>query len=41
MLNKGPYITDAVRLLDGILHRMGGHRDKRTPVWRPLHVAAP
>lgn len=39
MLNKGPYITDAVRLLDGILHRMGGHREKRTPVWRPLSVA--
>lgn len=29
MLNKGPHIIAAIRMLDSILRRMQGHRDKR------------
>ena len=29
MLNKGPHIIAAIRMLDNILRRMQGHRDKR------------
>jgi pyruvate kinase len=29
MLNKGPYIAEAVRLLDGVLLRMQNHQDSR------------
>ncbi len=37
MLNKGPYILDAVATLADILHRMTGHHDKKNATLRPLH----
>ncbi|MGY4708795.1 pyruvate kinase [Mycolicibacterium sp. CBM1] len=36
MLNKGPYIIDAVVTLDDILGRMAGHEYKKNPLLRPL-----
>jgi pyruvate kinase len=39
MLNKGPYVLDAVRMLDDILRRMAGHQVKKRPMLRPLKVA--
>ena len=36
MLNKGPYITDAIRMLDDILRRMSGHQAKKTSLLRAL-----
>lgn len=39
MLNKGPYIADAIRFLDDVLTRMDGHGAKRTPMLRRLAVA--
>jgi pyruvate kinase len=36
MLNKGPYITHAVELLDDILQRMSGHHDKKRTLMRHL-----
>lgn len=36
MLNKGPYIVDAVAALESILERMGGHVRKRRNLMRPL-----
>ena len=36
MLNKGPYITDAVTVLDDILGRMAGHEYKKNPLLRSL-----
>jgi pyruvate kinase len=36
MLNKGPYIGDAVTLLDDILSRMGEHHYKKNALLRPL-----
>lgn len=39
MLNKGPYIVNAVQVLDGILRRMEGHQEKKTPMLRRLNVA--
>jgi pyruvate kinase len=36
MLNKGPYIAEAVRLLDGVLLRMQNHQDKKTAHLRAL-----
>ena len=38
MLNKGPYITDAIRMLDDILRRMAGHQAKKTPLLRALRA---
>lgn len=38
MLNKGPYIVDAIDALDGILGRMGGHADKKFPLLRRLRA---
>jgi pyruvate kinase len=38
MLNKGPYITDAIHTLDDILRRMGGHQAKKRPLLRALHA---
>jgi pyruvate kinase len=38
MLNKGPYITDAIRTLDDILQRMGGHQAKKRPLLRALRA---
>jgi pyruvate kinase len=37
MLNKGPYIADAVITLDDILGRMAGHEYKKSPLLRSLH----
>lgn len=37
MLNKGPHILDAVRLLDDLLVRMAAHQQKKTPMLRALH----
>ena len=36
MLNKGPYIADAIRTLDDILRRMGGHQEKKRSLLRAL-----
>jgi pyruvate kinase len=38
MLNKGPYITQAIRTLDDILKRMGGHQAKKRPLLRALRA---
>ncbi|AQT79725.1 pyruvate kinase [Mycolicibacterium litorale] len=37
MLNKGPYIADAVVTLDDILGRMAGHEYKKNSLLRSLH----
>ncbi len=39
MLNKGPYVRQAVRTLDDILRRMQAHQTKKRAMLRPLHVA--
>jgi pyruvate kinase len=39
MLNKGPYIVEAVRALDNILTRMQAHQRKKRSMLRPLDVA--
>ena len=39
MLNKGPYITDAVRTLKQIIEKMEGHTSKKKSTLRPLNVA--
>ena len=39
MLNKGPYILDAVRSLDDILRRMQAHHEKKRSMMRKLHLA--
>jgi pyruvate kinase len=36
MLNKGPYVVDAVRALDNILRRMQAHQSKKRPLLRAL-----
>jgi pyruvate kinase len=40
MLNKGPYIVAAVRILDDILRRMQFHHEKKRSMLRKLHVAS-
>lgn len=40
MLNKGPYIVDAVRALDDILRRMEAHQAKKRSMLRRLGLAA-
>jgi pyruvate kinase len=37
MLNKGPYVTEAVKILDDVLMRMSGHQSKKTQQMRALH----
>jgi pyruvate kinase len=37
MLNKGPHILEAIRMLDGVLARMEGHQHKKTPQLCVLH----
>ncbi|MBD2439076.1 pyruvate kinase [Nostoc sp. FACHB-110] len=37
MLNKGPYIVQAVAILDDVLTRMEAHQTKKTPQLRALH----
>ena len=39
MLNKGPQVVAAVRVLDGILHRMQGHQSKKQSMMRELRLA--
>jgi pyruvate kinase len=39
MLNKGPHIDQAVRVLDDILRRMQGHQSKKRSMLRPLKLA--
>lgn len=39
MLNKGPYVVDAVLALDSILRRMQTHQEKKRPTMRSLRVA--
>ncbi|MDP3376588.1 MAG: pyruvate kinase [Hydrogenophaga sp.] len=41
MLNKGPYIVEAIRTLDNILRRMAGHQTKKTPLLRALRAWGP
>ena len=36
MLNKGPYIVDAIRTLDDILRRMHEHQKKKQSLLRRL-----
>ncbi len=38
MLNKGPYILQAIRTLDDILQRMSSHQAKKRPLLRALHA---
>jgi pyruvate kinase len=38
MLNKGPFIIKAVRILDEVLTRMGDHQIKKTPQLRALRT---
>ncbi|TRZ90529.1 MAG: pyruvate kinase [Rhodocyclaceae bacterium] len=40
MLNKGPHITEAMRTLDDILHRMQSHQNKKRPLLRALRAWA-
>lgn len=40
MLNKGPYVVEAVQALDDILRRMESHQEKKTAQLRKLQVAA-
>jgi pyruvate kinase len=39
MLNKGPYIVEAVRFLNGVLERMSAHQSKKRARFRPLSVS--
>jgi pyruvate kinase len=39
LLNKGSYILDAVRALDGILSRMQAHQKKKSTMLRHLSLA--
>jgi len=41
MLNKGPYIDDAITALDDILSRMGAHQRKKTPSCDPSGAGPP
>jgi len=40
MLNKGPHILAAIKMLDNILRRMQGHQYKKTPRMRKLKFSA-
>jgi pyruvate kinase len=37
MLNKGPFVLDAITLLDDIAGRMRGHQLKKSARLRALH----
>jgi len=39
MLNKGPHILAAIKMLDNILRRMQGHQYKKTPQMRKLRFS--
>jgi hypothetical protein len=38
MLNKGPYVMEAVHVLDDILRRMHGHQAKKRSMLRELQL---
>ena len=38
MLNKGPFILEAVKVLDSVLTRMAAHHHKKTATLRALHA---
>jgi len=38
MLNKGPFVTEAIVALDDILRRMAGHQNKKRPLLRALQA---
>lgn len=38
MLNKGPFIVEAVRFLDNVLHRMDRHQSKKSARLEPLEL---
>ena len=40
MLNKGPYILQAVQVLDDILRRMHGHQAKKRSMLRELRLVS-
>jgi pyruvate kinase len=40
MLNKGPYIVEAVSFLDNVLRRMKSHQNKKTSMMRRLKVTS-
>ena len=40
MLNKGPYLVEAVKMLDDILQRMQGHHRKKHSMMRELQLAS-
>jgi pyruvate kinase len=40
MLNKGPYVVQAVKVLDDILRRMRGHQVKKRSMLRPLRLVS-
>ncbi len=40
MLNKGPFIVDALTTLDDILRRMSRHQDKSRAMMRPLRLSS-
>jgi len=39
MINKGPYVPDALRTLQNILNRMQGHQNKKRNMLRKLNLA--
>jgi pyruvate kinase len=39
MLNKGPYVVEAVKTLDNILRRMQAHQEKKRSMLRKLQIA--
>jgi pyruvate kinase len=39
MLNKGPYITDTLKFLRGVLQRMAAHQSKKTATLRRLAIS--
>ena len=38
MLNKGPYVLEAIHVLDDIMKRMQEHHSKKRPLLRHLHL---
>lgn len=38
MLNKGPFLPEALAVVDDIFRRMQGHQHKKTPMLRALHA---
>src|SRR5262249_55279574 len=39
MLKKGPFVGEAIRLLDDVLRRMEAHQRKKTPAMRALGIS--